>query len=93
LHLWQRNTGGKVRPDVCSIRHHRHVAGSAARRKADKGGRRAATRRIDRCNNAIAPAVAKIMGDAAGHRQVADKMRQRVDAALPQTQQLPERAG
>jgi hypothetical protein len=46
LPLWQRSgrergTNGRAR----SVRHHRHVAGRAARRKA--GGRRAATRRFD----------------------------------------------
>lgn len=36
-------------------------------------------------------AEAKSLVTAAGHRQVADKMRQRVDAAKPQTRELPER--
>ena len=43
------------------------------------GGRRAATRRIDRCVM-LKRQRRQIIGQAAGHRQVADYMRRRVDA-------------
>ena len=36
LYSWQRSAGKEERLDGASVRHHRHVAGSAARKKAGR---------------------------------------------------------
>ncbi|HVU95657.1 MAG TPA: hypothetical protein VHE34_10555 [Puia sp.] len=71
-------------------RHRRHVPGSAARGSPTQEGG-AQQPAVGPGRWAGAPAEAKSLATAAGHRQVADEMWQRVDAAKPQTWELPER--
>jgi hypothetical protein len=70
-------------------RHHRHVAGSVARGRP--AGRRATTRRIDRCVLPQRQRRQKSLDKAAGHRQVADKQ-QAAGGCGSSHGQLPERS-
>jgi hypothetical protein len=83
---------GRVR-DGCvgsSIRHLRHVAGRAARGRPEANGQLPAgsTLAFHRSDSG-----GKSIRQAAGHRQVADKMRQRVDAAGRHGKLLERRRG
>jgi hypothetical protein len=69
----------------------RHMAGRGARRKIDEGDRRAPTRRIDLSCSDGAPAETKSWEKRPATGRWRTKMGQRVDAAPPQTQELPER--